>query len=436
MKFNKIASIFLVTIIVLLILVSLAFSAPHFGVTNFDAIHLSYSGGTATPILRVNQTGTGLIAEFLDNGTPVAQIADGGGLTLVTGNYDLDGNDLIIDSDGDSVLDENTDDNIRLTLGGATGTFSVLTGNAKIGNGTPDTTLNGEDGYVEGTFEVDGATRIDGGTTINNTLFVDAAADSATVRAQAHTTPTNPILTIEDSSATDVTTFMVAPASAGSADFIDVTDTLPILDGSDTVIGLDLNITGANHTGSGNTITGIDLDLTTADAQATEIAIELSDTDWDTGIQGALDLEHIGLPTVLSTDITYTAAAGGSGTVATITDGEIWFVHSVFIQVTTNFDATGDDATLVIGDGNDPNGFIDAADANLQTTFTEATGFTAGWYGIENGSAGAYTLDDGGPFVYAPSGADETIDWLVDETSGETLTAGEATIYVVYTRIQ
>ena len=146
--------------------------------------------------------------------------------------------------------------------------------------------------------------------------------------------------------------------------------------------------------------------------------------------------ENIGLPTVITKDIVWTAAAGGSGTVATIADGEIWLVHSVFVHTTTNFDCTGDDVTLVIGDGNDPNGFIDAIDAELQAAFTEATGFQAGFFGIEAGSGDAYTIDDGGPFVYAPSGSAETIDWLLDETSGETITAGAATIYVVYTRIQ
>ena len=120
----------------------------------------------------------------------------------------------------------------------------------------------------------------------------------------------------------------------------------------------------------------------------------------------------------------------------TITDGEIWLVHSVFLHTTTNFDCTGDDVTLVIGDGNDTDGFLAVADAELQAAFTEATGFQAGFFGIEAGSGDAYTIDDGGPFVYAPSGSDETIDWLLDETSGETITAGAATIYVVYTRIQ
>lgn len=38
--------------------------------------------------------------------------------------------------------------------------------NLKVGNGTPTVTLNGEDMYVEGTFEVDGAARFDGAVTM------------------------------------------------------------------------------------------------------------------------------------------------------------------------------------------------------------------------------------------------------------------------------
>ncbi len=146
----------------------------------------------------------------------------------------------------------------------------------------------------------------------------------------------------------------------------------------------------------------------------------------------AVGTEHIGTKTIWSTAITYTAAAGGSGTVATIGASEVWIVHGVYVNVTTNFDATGDDVTLVIGDGNDPNGFCDLADAELQTSDTEATGFAAGWQCQVAATIGPYT-DEGQNFIY--DGTD-TIDWLLDESSGESITAGAATIYVVYTRIQ
>jgi hypothetical protein len=59
------------------------------GVTNLDQLHLSGSSGTATPAFRVNQTGAGRIAEFLDGGTAVWSVDDGGGVTSTgAGTFD------------------------------------------------------------------------------------------------------------------------------------------------------------------------------------------------------------------------------------------------------------------------------------------------------------------------------------------------------------
>jgi len=148
------------------------------------------------------------------------------------------------------------------------------------------------------------------------------------------------------------------------------------------------------------------------------------------GVTTPIDAQNVGLPSVVTTDIVFGTATGAA---ATIPDGEIWLVHSVFVQTTTNFNCTGDNCTLTIGDDLDVDGFLAAADASIQATFTEATGYPAGFYGIEAASGGAYTLDDGGPFVYAPSGAAQTIDYVI---AGTDPAAGAATIYVVYTRIQ
>jgi len=189
------------------------------------------------------------------------------------------------------------------------------------------------------------------------------------------------------------------------------------------------------------TLTAGNLVVTAGDATVTagDLTMTAGDIDLTAGnITAAIGVEHLMFPTVASTSITYTAAAGGTGAAFTVGDGEIWLVHAVFAQITTDFDCTGDDATLVVGDGNDADGFLVLADAELQTSDTEGTGWAAGWQGQVPATQGAY-LDaaaGGRAFVYAPSGADETIDWLVDEASGETLSAGAATIYIVYTRIQ
>lgn len=203
-------------------------------------------------------------------------------------------------------------------------------------------------------------------------------------------------------------TNVVASGDITAGDDLTVTDDATITD--------DLAVTGLATVGETLGVTG--MSTFTGGATATE------------------DVENIFLPTTVSTVITWTAAAGGTGTVATIGDGEIWIVHSVLVNVTTDFDCTGDDATLVVGDGNDADGFIVLADAELQAADTEGTGFAAGWQGMADGTIGVYLDEVDSGYVYAPSGAAETIDWLIDETSGETITAGAAEIFVTYTRIQ
>lgn len=68
----KIANLGLVGLIAIAILV-LAFSP-----TGFGAIHISDSNPTAVPALKVNQNGAGKIVEFLDGGTPVFSVNNGG----------------------------------------------------------------------------------------------------------------------------------------------------------------------------------------------------------------------------------------------------------------------------------------------------------------------------------------------------------------------
>jgi hypothetical protein len=62
----------------------------------------------------------------------------------------------------------------------ATGYLNVTTGNLKVGNGTPTTTLNGEDAYIEGTVEVDGVARFDATTMIlRGVTYTIPSADGA-----------------------------------------------------------------------------------------------------------------------------------------------------------------------------------------------------------------------------------------------------------------
>lgn len=167
--------------------------------------------------------------------------------------------------------------------------------------------------------------------------------------------------------------------------------------------------------------------VTSADGTFTD-DVNITDDLIGTGlINWAANEEHIGLPSVISTTLTYTPA---SGTIATVGASELWIVHGVYANVTTNWDTGGtNDATLNIGDGGDADGLLDLDDAELQTADTEGTGAPAGWQGfMSTDTRGAY-LAAGHGFPYP---ATDTIDYAC---GGTALDAGAATIYVFYTRV-
>jgi hypothetical protein len=186
------------------------------GRQNIRGIAIDYAGSNAA--LDVDQRSTGNEIMVRDAQTPVAVIADGGAMSLyspknqhkllikaastqstppfivqnssatqvasidkdgaltvasLTGPIDLNGGTLTVDADADTTLAEASDDTISLTSGAATGLWNILTGNLKVGNGTPGVTLNGEDAYVEGTLEVDGAVQLDGAMSINGGATVN-----------------------------------------------------------------------------------------------------------------------------------------------------------------------------------------------------------------------------------------------------------------------
>ena len=113
----------------------------------------------------------------------------------------------------------------------ATKGFNLLTGNLKVGNGTPGVTQDGEDGYVEGTFEVDGLSTLgaltlgdvltfsDGGTIDNTSATVLTITETTIALAGAVTANSNltgdgsSVLYGFTSSVTDATTAITLAAA-------------------------------------------------------------------------------------------------------------------------------------------------------------------------------------------------------------------------------
>ena len=148
-----------------------------------------------------------------------------------------------------------------------------------------------------------------------------------------------------------------------------------------------------------------------------------------------INQKNFGVPSVESKDVTYGASTGSTGNIWTCPG--TCLVHSVLVNVTTNFDCTGDDATLVVGDSGDADGYIVLADAEMQAADTEGTGFPAGWQGLTAPTLGVYLDQNNSSFpVIGTTAVPYTMTFTVGEASGTSLTAGAATVYVNYTRIK
>ncbi len=193
-------------------------------------------------------------------------LQDGATVDFSSG-IDLDGSILTWDPTGNTTAVASLDNVITYTLGAATGRIDILTGSLKIGNGTPDTTLNGEDVYVEGTLEVDGSVNLDGAVdiagnltsatgavTIADTLNATGAVDfDSTLNVDGNLASATGALTIADSlNATGAVDFdstlnvdgtlASATGALTIADTFNVTDTVDFdstlnVDGATTLTG-------------------------------------------------------------------------------------------------------------------------------------------------------------------------------------------------------
>jgi len=221
-----------------------------------------------------------------------------GATTDFSGGVDLDGALLDLDADGDTSIQADTDDQIDIEISGAddfqftANAFTALAGSSIVNNGTLDQ---------------------------NNNIDLDGAADEVQLAVTGYSTQTSDLAQF-DGGLVDI--------GGGSYDTADG-------DNNDLGVAGDVEIDGELELDG-----ALDADSTANIAGAVTFQSTLNQ---------ALNLENVGmLPTIITATVPYTPA---SGTVATIGDGEIWLVVDVFYDVATNFDCTGNDCTVDVGDG-------------------------------------------------------------------------------------
>lgn len=227
------------------------------GVTNFSTLQVDDGTTTVTAYGFTNDPDTGLnlsatgILDFIIAGASVLTV-DSTGLVPAAGSvFDCNGvaDCFVIDADGDTTMSAPTDDQIDFELAGI-------------------------DAYVMNVT----------GVVLSTTAVLDlqGSPDALVLDADNDTTisaPNDDQIDFEAGGTTALSYFDTGATGSGG-DIWDYTDTLNIADGSDDWKFLDLNVTGADATGTANTIQALDLALITPDAQVIETAIVVN-ANWD-----------------------------------------------------------------------------------------------------------------------------------------------------------
>ncbi len=369
--------------------------------------------------------------------------------------WDTSGEVLIITGTNAANALNITDGNLSVTddvdVGGtlnADGIFTVDTDKFTVTPSSGNTDISGTL-QVDGITTVDGLLNADAGIAVDTNVFT--VADVSGNTQIAGTLNADGIFTV------DTDKFTVTPSS-GNTDIsgtlqVDGVVTADSLINANAGLAVDTSAFTVADTSGNTQIAGtlnadgiftVDTDKFTVTPSSgnTDISGTLQ-VDGATDLDGALTVdgvitvisttENIGLPTLVAVDINWTTGAGGTDASIAIGAGEIWYVWKVWIRTDADWTAgAGDDEFLNVGTGGDADGFLVATHTELLAAYTSATGFPAGYYGLEAGDSGAYTTDGGGPFIIVGA---ETID-IAWGATGDDLTGGGSTVFVYYTRMQ
>lgn len=258
-----------------------------------EGIVITIGGNSTGAALEFENTGTGYDVE----GTGALWYATKAGagfftsltattftpaMLTVSGAGSFGGNLTLDDGATDSpsfIMTDETDESVtfsKLDAGYLTITtvagdgVNVLTGNLKVGNGSPGDTLDGEDAYIEGTFEVDGTAQFDGTITAVAADFSGAVTMASTLALSENVTFTMAAdeYLLLDADTTEHT------ETAGALD-------INLKSKTDNTAAINLNVNymagGGDHDVAGVLI-NLDDD---ADAAAELIGIEIASSDDD-----------------------------------------------------------------------------------------------------------------------------------------------------------
>ena len=167
--------------------------ADNLGVSTGGALRWDFNStfhdANALPILNVGNAGTDFDT---DGGLVLAN-----GLTITAKALTLNVGHTLISSSANTAT---------WMLPAATGSVNVLTGNLKIGDGSPTVALDGEDGYIEGSLEVGGDSKLVGTVTASGDVDVNGVIHAYSNLYVAGKTVDGPVSLIPADGATIVPT--------------------------------------------------------------------------------------------------------------------------------------------------------------------------------------------------------------------------------------
>ncbi|MDO8486679.1 MAG: hypothetical protein Q7S45_00055 [Candidatus Curtissbacteria bacterium] len=312
------------------------------GSTSGNVIDITTSGIlTASNLIDLN---FGAIADTGDAvNVSIDALAVGAQALVVTNAASIRTASMIqVDDNNSSGLVATFDLNIASTRGGL---MDIDTSGAFITENLIDITT-GAQIWTANILDINVGAAAATGDVINIDLGASAPAAQALVVSGTSSTATAGVIDLN-----------IDTAAAQSATVVDITSTVGIMDGSDTFKGMNVAITGANHTGASNVIRGVDVSLTTADADATETGINVGD-NWDLGISSTSGI-GIGAQKTLTADSTTPSVLGTSHAItananatliSNFTGGRAGQLLVVEVNdAFTTYDCIGSEATINCG---------------------------------------------------------------------------------------